>query len=104
MLKGVLHLVSRSPGESFVLAQCLERAGKDDAVLLLESGVYAAVKGSAFAPKMTEYTRRIAIYALSPDLAARGISAEEILDGVIPVDYEGFVGLSVMHTPILTWN
>ncbi|NTW57303.1 MAG: sulfurtransferase complex subunit TusB, partial [Chlorobiaceae bacterium] len=31
------------------------------------------------------------VYALQPDLAARGIT--EILDGIETVDYEGFVDL-----------
>ncbi|WP_347258560.1 DsrH/TusB family sulfur metabolism protein, partial [Methylocaldum sp.] len=41
----VLHLVNRSPQESRALEDCLARAGKGDAVLLIENAVYAAVKG-----------------------------------------------------------
>lgn len=101
---GVLHLVNRSPGESLALAQCLERAGAGDAVLLLESGVYAVLNDSVFAHKLAGTIPRVAIHALAPDLAARGIAAEEVLAGVVLIDYVGFVELSVIHTPIISWN
>jgi tRNA 2-thiouridine synthesizing protein B len=101
---GVLHLVSRSPGASLALTQCLERAGIGDAVLLLEGGVYAALKGSVLAPRLEQSMGHVTVYALAPDLAARGIATDELLAGVVLVDYEGFVGLSILHTPILSWN
>ena len=101
---GVLHLVNRSPGESLALAQCLERAGANDAVLLLEGGVYAALKDSVFAPKLASSTQCVTIHALAPDLRARGIAAEEVLAGVVLVDYEGFVELSILHNPIISWS
>ena len=100
---GVLHLVSRSPGESLALSQCLGRAGEGDALLLLEGGVYAALKDSACAPWLHEAMAGIAVYALGPDLAARGIAADEVLEGVVRVDYAGFVGLALSHSPIQSW-
>ena len=101
---GVLHLVNRSPGESQSLALCLERVGAGDAILLLESGVYAVLKNAVFAPKLAEAMRCVSIHVLTPDLAARGIAREEVLDGVVWVDYEGFVELSVTHKPVISWN
>jgi tRNA 2-thiouridine synthesizing protein B len=101
---GVLHLVNRSPGASLALSLCLERAGTGDAVLLLEGGVYAAVQGSEWNPRLAEAMQQVTIHALAPDLAARGIATEEILAGVVLVDYEGFVGLSMLHKPIMSWS
>ena len=101
---GVLHLVNRSPGESLALAQCLERVGPNDAVLLLEGGVYAVLKDSLLASKLASTIEHASIHALGPDLRARGIAAEEVMAGVILVDYEGFVELSVMHNPIISWG
>ena len=100
---GILHLVYRSPGETLALAHCLDRAGKGDAVLLLESGVYGALKAAKLASRLTEAMPTISFYALAPDLAARGIAADEILGGVGLVDYAGFVELSVMYNPIVSW-
>lgn len=102
-MMGALHLVNRSPGESSCLLRCLQRVGAGDAVLLIESGVYAVIRDSAFAPLITEALPRICIHALEPDLWVRGITAEEILDGVSLVDYEGFVELSLSHYPIQSW-
>jgi tRNA 2-thiouridine synthesizing protein B len=101
---GVLHLVSGSPGASSTLSLCLERAGAGDAVLLLEGGVYAAVKQSQWASSLADSMRRVSLHALAPDLAARGIATEDILAGVVLVDYEGFVELCTLHNPIMSWG
>ncbi len=100
---GVLHLVNRSPCASLGLVQCLERVGQGDAVLLLEGGVYAARQDSVFSPKLKEAMLHVSIHALLPDLVARGIGPEEILDGVALVEYEGFVRLTLACSPILSW-
>ena len=100
---GVLHLVARSPHESSSLADCLARAGEGDAVLLLEGGVYAALKGSVFASRLQEAAGRVAVHVLAPDLAARGVAAEETVGGLVAVDYAGFVELSERHNPIVSW-
>jgi len=100
---GALHLVSRSPHESSSLAQCLERVAEGDAVLLLAGAVYAALKDSVFAPRLQAALARVEVCALAPDLAARGVAAEEVLAGLVLVDYEGFVALSLRHAPALSW-
>jgi tRNA 2-thiouridine synthesizing protein B len=100
---GVLHLVSRSPHESPSLALCLARAGEGDAVLLLEDGVYAALNDAAFASALLKVCGKLAVYVLTPDLAVRGIEPEARVAGLIPVDYAGFVELSLRHAPILSW-
>ncbi|MFM8330769.1 MAG: sulfurtransferase complex subunit TusB [Candidatus Methylumidiphilus sp.] len=96
---GVLHLVSRSPGESQAFAQCLARVGEGDALVLLEGGVYAALAGHADALAL----RQVEIYAVSADLAARGIAEEALAEGVAVVDYAGLVELSLRHSPSLSW-
>ena len=100
---GVLHLVNRSPHASASLGQCLARAGEGDAVLLLEGGVYAALKDSAFAPALQDALGKLAVHVLAPDLAARGVAAEELIEGLALVDYEGFVELSLRHAPVQSW-
>jgi len=100
---GALHLLSRSPGESQALSQCLDRTGQGDAVLLLEGGVYAALKNSGHASRLQEAMSDVALYALAPDLAARGITEAELVEGVVRVDYEGFVGLAISHGPVISW-
>jgi tRNA 2-thiouridine synthesizing protein B len=101
---GILHVVNRSPGASSALFHCLERAGAGDAVLLLEGGVYAAVKDSEWASRLAESMQQMPVHALAPDLAARGIATDEILAGLVLVDYEGFVELCTLHNPIMSWS
>ncbi len=100
---GLLHLVNRSPGESLALVQCLGRVGDGDAVLLLEGGVYAALKNSAVAPIIQQALSKVTVYAVTADLEARGITADEMLEGIKQADYAGFVELAVAHTPIQSW-
>ena len=43
------------------------------------------------------------VYALAPDLAARGIKPEHLIDGVKAIDYGGFVDLVTQHTRTVAW-
>lgn len=98
----VLHLVNRSPDDSRALEACLLRADAGDAVLLIEDGVYAAV-GNASAETLRQAGNRVALYVLTPDLAARGLEAAAIHPVIAPVDYAGFVALTTRHNPIQSW-
>jgi tRNA 2-thiouridine synthesizing protein B len=46
---------------------------------------------------------QIKVFALTPDLAVRGISIETLLAGIEPVDYSGFVELAANHGPVHSW-
>ena len=45
---------------------------------------------------------RLKVYALQPDVEARGM-AGKLLDGVTAVDYAGFVDLVAEHPNNQTW-
>lgn len=98
----MLHTVNKSPFERGALDSCLKHARKGDAVLLIEDGVYGAMKGTAFTPKIAAVLKEVAVYVLQPDLEARGIQGR-VLEGVKPVDYGGFVDLAVAHNPVQSW-
>ncbi|WP_119632513.1 sulfurtransferase complex subunit TusB [Methylocaldum marinum] len=99
-----LHLVNRSPLESRALEQCLARAGEGDAVLLIENGVYAAVKGADSEAVLKSVVGRVRFYALGPDLDARGVEASEVGETIRIVDYGGFVDLTADYRPIQSWS
>lgn len=44
----------------------------------------------------------VKVYALEPDLQARGIQKERLIPGVETVDYDGFVGL-VEKYDVVPW-
>ena len=71
-------------------------------MLLIEDGVYAATRGNAAEPKVKEAMRQMQVYALRPDLEARGMQ-DAVIDGVKLVDYGGFVDLVAEHNAVQSW-
>ena len=98
----MLHTVNKSPFEHKTLETCLKFARQGSAVLLIEDGVYAAARDTAVSPLLQEALRSVSIYALMPDVEARGMKGRT-LDGVRLVDYEGFVDLVVEHNAVQSW-
>jgi tRNA 2-thiouridine synthesizing protein B len=99
----VLHTVNKSPFERNALESCIGHAQPGSAILLLEDGVYGAVKGSAVADKVTQAAKDCKLYVLGPDLAARGVSQDKLVDNVNIVDYNGFVDLTVENDTVQAW-
>jgi tRNA 2-thiouridine synthesizing protein B len=87
----MLHTVNKSPFEHNAFETCLRFARQGAAVLLIEDGVYGAVRGGA-AGRLREALGRLKVYALAPDLEARGMAGRAI-EGVTLIDYGGFVDL-----------
>ncbi|MGQ9685365.1 MAG: sulfurtransferase complex subunit TusB [Thiobacillaceae bacterium] len=98
----MLHIVNKSPMERNSLDSCLRLATKGSAVLLIEDAVYAATKGTAAAAKLQAAMADLKVYALAPDLNARGV-ADRVLEGVNLVDYGGFVDLVAEHNTCQSW-
>jgi tRNA 2-thiouridine synthesizing protein B len=70
---------------------------------LIEDGVYGAIKGSVVDAKIRNAINEFSVYVLGPDIVARGMSKERVIDGVTVVDYEGFVDLVESHDNIQAW-
>ena len=98
----MLHIVNKSPFEKTALANCLARATQGAAVLLIEDAVYAATRGNEAESKLRDALSRIKVYALMPDLEARGMH-ERVMEGVTTVDYGGFVDLVTEHKNCQSW-
>ncbi len=97
----MLHIVNKSPLERNALDACL-RVAQSGAILLIEDAVYAATRGNASEAKLREAMGRVKVYALAPDLDARGMS-DRITEGVTTVDYGGFVDLVAEHPNCQSW-
>jgi tRNA 2-thiouridine synthesizing protein B len=96
----LLHTVSKSP-EHQALTSCLATARTGSHVILIEDGVYAAVAGSASCGAL-KAAGGITVYALSPDVAARGLSGR--LDSSIAlIDYPAFVQLACECHAVQSW-
>jgi tRNA 2-thiouridine synthesizing protein B len=99
----MLHTVNKSPFEKNSLDSALRLAKDGSALLLIEDGVYAAVKGTAAEGKVREAARRLKVFVLGPDLKARGLEESKVIDGVGVVDYGGFVDLAAENDKVQAW-
>lgn len=98
----MLHIVNKSHRQTSTLASCLRLAQDGHALLLIEDGVYAATAAGAASAKLAPALARLKVYALAPDLEARGL-ADKVIDGVKTVDYAGFVDLVAEHSNNQSW-
>ena len=100
---GTLHTVNKSPFQNQTLLSCLAHVKAGDAVLMIEDGVYGAVTGTAISEALSKMGSDVSLYVLGADLAARGIDAGRMAEGVTSVDYEGFVDLAATHDRVQNW-
>ena len=98
-----LHTVNKSPFERNSLESCVRTAAKGSAVLLLEDGVLGALKGTQKSDAVKKSMSSLSFYVLGPDLAARGIGKDKLIDGISVVDYGGFVDLVAKFDHAQAW-
>lgn len=98
----MLHIVNKSPYERNALESCLRLAQPGSALLFIEDGVYAAARGGAAEARVREAMQRLKLYALKPDLEARGMAAS-VIEGIALVDYAGFVDLVCERRGCQSW-
>lgn len=99
----VLHTVNKSPFEKNSLDACVRLAAKGSSVLMIEDGVYGAMKGTSKSDVVSGAMGEVKFYVLGPDLKARGIDASKLIDGIKVVDYSGFVNLTVENDKVQAW-
>lgn len=98
----MLHTVNKSPFERNSLESCLRMAKSGNAILLIEDGVYGALNNSALTEQVSKAMADVSIFALKPDVDARGIG-DKIMDGVKLVSYDGFVDLAAEYKSVQSW-
>jgi len=99
----MLHTVNKSPFEKDSLNACLRLAKAGSAILLIEDGVYAAIKGTAVEDKVKAAVGDKKVFALGPDIKARGFDEGQVIDGITVVDYSGFVDLAAENDKVQAW-
>ena len=99
----VLHIVNKSPYDRNSLDTCLRLAKADSAILLIEDGIYAVQNNAAAAEQVRAAMKQHRVYALRPDLQARGISEDSMIDGITLIDYDGFVELTTEYDKLQSW-
>ena len=99
----MLHTVNKSPFEKNSLESCLRLAKAGSSVLMIEDGIYGAMKGTRLESTVSGATAELKVYVLSEDLEARGMNPNNIIDNVKVVDYAGFVDLTVESDAVNAW-
>ncbi|MGV3593177.1 MAG: sulfurtransferase complex subunit TusB [Gammaproteobacteria bacterium] len=99
-----LHTYNKSldAGEAR-LHTCLRALASGDSLLLVEDGVYLAPQLQAGMALRGAIPAGVTLYALAPDLVARGLSAKLPVD-FSGIDYAGFVQLCLAHPRVVNWN
>lgn len=95
----MLHLVNKSPYDGSNLNTATSIMKNGDTLLLIEDGVYGAVKAGKAASLLEGHT----VSVLGPDLAARGIGEDKLADGINVIDYAGFVDMVEANDKVQSW-
>lgn len=98
----ILHTVNKSPFDKNSLERAIGVAKDGSSVLLIEDGVYGAIKGASSSAMVEAAMKTVKVYALGEDLTARGVN-DRIIDGIEVVDYAGFVKLATEHAQVQSW-
>ena len=98
----MLHIVNKSPLTSASFDSCLRVVQAGAAVLLIEDGIYAATVGTSAAERLRAAGNGLRIYALGPDIEARGMG-DRVAPGIETVDYAGFVDLVAQSRSVQSW-
>jgi len=98
-----LHTVNKSPLERNSLDSCVRLAAKGSSVLLIEDAVYGAMQGTMKSDLVSNAMSDITFYVLGPDMEARGIAKDKLINGIETVDYAGFVELVAKHATTNSW-
>lgn len=104
----LLHTVNKSAFDNSALGDCLAVVSPDDAVLLIENGVYGALNNSPSEFTHIENIKQLSasgtrFYALQADCEARGIDSAALLATFTTTDDAGFVDLAAEASVIQSW-
>jgi len=98
-----LHTINKSPFERSAFMSALNHLRPGDTLLMIEDSVVGGRKGSAFAERLEQAAKTCNVCVLEPDLAARGMGKNEMIQAAKLVDYGGFVDLVTGHDRTQAW-
>lgn len=99
----MLHIINSSPAQTTALQSCLSRIRSGSALLLIENGVYAALKSDINDGIWRGLPSEVRLFVLESDLDARGLSKEAVDGRFVIVDYAGFVDLAEQSAAAQSW-
>jgi tRNA 2-thiouridine synthesizing protein B len=97
----MLHTVNKPPIKTNTFETALRFSAPGEPILLIEDGVHAARTGAKSEQLIMSALENHPVFALEPDLKARGINS--VIQGIEPIGYDGFVELVENHQ-VVTWT
>jgi len=95
-----LHILNQSPSNTGVIKDMLQAVSENDSILLMEDATYFALE--AHVAVFDSLPKSVELYALSPDIEARGLSSKT--PSIITlVDDKGFVQLCCDNSKTVSW-
>ncbi len=76
----------------------------DSVVVFFDNAVASLFEKSLFETTLIDLMRLTPCYVLNEDLACRGIKKENLIKGIICINYTELVHMTINQTPICTWN
>jgi len=99
----LLHTVNKSAFNAETLLNCLAICQAKHSVLLIEDGVYGAMKSSPCRNQIEQLSAQgVSFFALAPDVKARGLGDMLIAEVTLASDQD-FVNLVVLHSATQSW-
>jgi sulfur relay protein TusB/DsrH len=96
----MLHLVFQSPVEPALF----ERFDAGDVAVFLENSVLRLLQNSLLADSLKQQLSKNRLCVLTDDLSIRGISTDELVNGIEVIDYAQLVKLTVDNPVIQSWT
>ena len=96
----MLHLIFQSP----IGLAVIERIDGGDDVVFQECAVWHVMRGHVLNTQLSHLMdQAIRLHVLQDELEVNGIGQEQLLAGVVAIDYSGLVELTVNNKVIKTW-
>ncbi len=97
----MLHLIFQSP----IVASVLQRIEPHDHVVFYENAVFQINKENKLNDALKKLIENnVQLYVLSEELSTRGFNVNELIDGIIEIDYPELVKLTLDNKVIRTWS
>ena len=61
------------------------------------------MQNTRFSEKVINAMKDFSFFALDPDLKARGLNNNSVIEGIEVIDYDGFVDLTTEHNTVQSW-
>lgn len=95
----MLHLIFQSPVDRAIL----ERIAAGDDVVFVENATLGLLRNGGLAATLIGLQAASRLFVLADDIAARGLSVEELVSGIDVIDYQALVALTIKNPVIQSW-